>query len=296
MSFINDKLMRYPALHKIYEKAYFLYEEYIFLLPFQFYYFLAQLKNKHKKTVLFYPEKPLYYHVFYQICRFSGFTITNKPQKADCVIHFEDTTFRKYDSVIQELAKKYKVINYYCWDISKEHVDEIHKKVFGYSLSINPQTFKGRYVKKGNLNTLHDGVILNQPEKPQAGYVYQLLVNNKLNGEACDIRLPIFGKNIPFVFIKHRPTNIRFTDIYHRAKIIKTEEVISASEYKNILHFCREMGLDCGELDALRDKDSKRLYIVDANNTPAGPSYRLPLKEKKRALRMMSEAFRQAFL
>jgi len=293
---IADKLLSNPSLRKKFEKAYFLYDEYITNLPLKFYYLQARLKNSHKKTILCYPEKPVYYHVLDQICRFSGFTITDRPQKADAVVFFEDTTYRKYDSVIQELVKKYKVINYYCWDISKEHVDEIHNQIFGYGLTINPRHYKKKYIKKGNINSLHNGVIMDQPEDPQPDFVYQLLVNNEINSELVEIRLPIIGNRIPFVYLKHRPIKDRFGSQNNWVKILKTQSVITPHEYKKILEFCDSLGLDCGEIDILRDKNTNRIYIVDANNTPAGPPYQLPLKEYKRALHMMSEAFRQAFL
>ena len=40
---------------------------------------------------------------------------------------------------------------------------------------------KGKYVKKGNLNSLHNGVVLDHPEKPQKGFVYQTLINTEVN-------------------------------------------------------------------------------------------------------------------
>src|SRR3989344_4712433 len=167
---IGNKLKTYPALHKIATKVDYLREEYVTLLPLKFYYLSAYLKREVKKVILFYPEKPSHYHVLRQICHFKGFTITNKPQEADAIVHFEDITYRKYDKVLRDLRKKHPVINYRCRDISKEKVDKIHKKAFGYGISINPERYKGKYVKKGNLNTLHDGIIMNRTEKPQPGY------------------------------------------------------------------------------------------------------------------------------
>ena len=296
MSLIREKLLPYPFLYKKYDKVCFLYEEYIRLLPFKYYHLKALIKKNKRKTILSYPEKPVYYHLLYQICYFNGFTITNKPQKADCFIHFEDTTYRKYDLVIRKIAEKNRVINYRCWDISKKRVEKVHKQVFGYNLSIDPQAHRGNYLRKGNLNTLHDGVVLSYPEEPRKGYVYQRLVNNIKNGEACDIRLPIFGKIIPFAYLKYRPPELRFSDKFKRVYIVKPDKVITNNEYKKILELCHKMGLDYGELDVLRDNDTKKLFIVDVNNTPAGPSLYFPMKEKIRAIWLMSDAFQQAFL
>jgi len=47
--------------------------------------------------------------------------------------------------------------------------------------------------------------------------------------------------------------------------------VLSEEEADRVQRFCRGMGLDYGELDAVRDASSGRLYVVDVNNTPFGP-------------------------
>lgn len=292
---LDQALMAYPSLHKKFEKAYFLYEEYIVNFPLIVYYLHAKLKGGTKKTILCYPEKPVYRHALYQICGFNGFTITNKVQKADAIIHFEDTTYRKNDPVLTELNKKHTVINYRCGDISKKTVDEFHKKTFGYGISVNPLTHKGIYVKKGDINSLHNGTILTKTERPEPGYVYQLLVNNRIGDELIEFRVPIIG-GIPFVYVKHRPLDGRFKSKNKRVTITKPEDVFTPDEHKKILEFCRLIGLECGEMDVLRDSDTKQLYIIDVNNTPASPPYNLSMIAYRKALHLMSDAFQQAFL
>lgn len=296
MSFLNDKLKAYPSLHKIYAKAYSLRNEYVTLLPLKFWYLSTRLKKHPKKTILCYPEKPVYNHALQQICFFLGYTITNIPQSADAVVHFEDTTFRKYDRVLRQLSKKYKVINYRCFDISKEKVEKIQQQAFGYGMSINPQTYKGGYVKKGNINSLHNGVVLDHPEKPEAGYVYQRLINHEVNRELVVLRVVVVGEKIPFVYLKFRPVNHMFGFKNYRVKIVNPMEVMSGYEYNKILKFCRSFGLDLGELDVLRDTGTKRLYVVDANNTPASPPYQVSMKRYKKVLKIMSEVFQHTFL
>jgi len=296
MSFLNDKLKAYPSLHKVYAKAYFLHNEYFTLLPLKFWYLSVRLKKHPKKTILCYPEKPLYYHALQQICYFSGYTITNIPQEANAVVHFEDTTFRKHDQTLRQLNKKIKVINYRCFDISKEKVEKIQQEAFGYGMSVDPLTFKGRYVKKGNLNTLHNGIVLDHPEKPEAGYIYQRLINHEVNGQLVVLRVVVIGEKIPFVYLKFRPINDMFGSKNNWVKIVNPMEVMSAHEYNKILKFCRLFGLELGELDVLRDVDTNRLYIVDANNTPASPPYTMSMKQYKDVLKMMSEVFQHTFL
>jgi hypothetical protein len=61
-------------------------------------------------------------------------------------------------------------------------------------------------------------------------------------------------------------------------------------ELEQILYLARKMGVDYGEFDVLRDKD-KRIYVVDVNNTPAGPPNGLPEGEVKAALERLVKSF-----
>ena len=56
------------------------------------------------------------------------------------------------------------------------------------------------------------------------------------------------------------------------------------------------MRLEYGELDILRDLDNKKIYIVDVNNTPFGPPANISAAQGKEAIRILAEAFEEAFL
>jgi hypothetical protein len=71
------------------------------------------------------------------------------------------------------------------------------------------------------------------------------------------------------------------------------EEVFSAAEIEQISAFTREIGLDWGGVDVLRDRSDGTLYIVDANKTDMGPPITLNLPEKLAATRMLAKAFRE---
>ena len=47
-------------------------------------------------------------------------------------------------------------------------------------------------------------------------------------------------------------------------------------------------------MDILRDNDAGRIYIVDVNNTPHGPS-QLTKEQKKHALEVLTDEFKKAF-
>jgi hypothetical protein len=62
------------------------------------------------------------------------------------------------------------------------------------------------------------------------------------------------------------------------------------------LRLCREMRLDFGELDVLRDRHDGRIYVVDVNRTPWGPPRTLGTRGALRAIDLVAEAFHDAFL
>ena len=296
---LGDYLLRYPTIRKQYLRFCVAVEEYSRFLPFKWYYIQKRLQGVSQKTFLTFPQKPSCFHIIYQICYMNGYRITNDPKEAasaDVIIFFEDKTKRIPSKTLQTLRKKYPVVNYLSRDISKKRVTEVFEKIFGYSLAVNPLTCTDAYVKKADENSLHNGMILYQPEKQQKGYIYQKLVNNVKGNEAVDIRVPVFRDTIPFVYIKKRLVQKRFHSLGNSAKIVQTQKVLSQAEQKKILTFCKAMGLDYAELDVLRDTYSKKIYIVDANNTPGGPPHMLPKDDVKKVLQIMSDAFEKTFI
>lgn len=259
-------------------------------------YKIVYLKMRNNIKVAFYPEVPHYIYVIYKICHILGYKITNKLEGADLIINFEDKTLRSQDSKFISISKKNNTINFQCTDISKKKVEDVHIKVFGYGLFINPASYKGRFVKKSDENAKHDGVILDKTEQPRNGFVYQRIINNADGNIVLDLRTPVFKGKIPFVYLKYRPILTRFSNTNSFAKMIDSDNVFSREEQKKISEFCNEIGLDYGELDILRDNVSKRIYIVDVNNTPAGPPNHISKKEYSLSLKELSNAFKQAFI
>ena len=171
---------------------------------FKIRYIKLYFKNSRKiRTFLFYPQYPSKRSVLYKITGLMDYNRTNnKRLKFDYVINWQDTTFRKRIPFLEELQKKQHVININCDDISKEHVADIFESVFGYSLRVNPVTFKGTCVMKSNINAKHDGKIIECPvNNPDKNYVYQKLVNNIYDDKLVqDYRTPVIKGNIPIVF------------------------------------------------------------------------------------------------
>jgi O-antigen/teichoic acid export membrane protein len=232
------------------------------------------MRRKHADlpTILFYPERPKTYHILYRICHELGWRITNNPnEKADILIRFKDTTAWKGDDTLHALKTTRPVLNARCYDISKVHVDEVHHAVFGYSTRLDPTTHKGLCVRKSNTNAVHDGRVLTCPHEPEEGYIYQKLIDASTHdGRVMDIRISIFCGTIGLVMKRYKRKEDMF-DVTIAEEMVETDSILSKAEQEHILAFCTAMGLDYGELDALRDNNDGLIYIVDVNNTPAGP-------------------------
>ena len=128
--------------------------------------------------------------------------------------------------------------------------------------------------------------------EPRHDRVYQRLVDNTFDGtEYIDIRTPVVGGQIPFVYLKRRQRDGRFTNDNDRVDMTSPDAVLSTEEQALILKFAQSMKLDFGGLDVLRDRADGRIYIVDVNKTDMGPPSALSSKNKLAAIRGLSAAF-----
>jgi len=294
---VGYMLYRWPK--DFYEKARELWFVKISVPLSKFRYLRARYHNGKRKVVLCYPEKPRPFHILYLVLHNLGFAITNDPAvKHDAVIAFEDTTFRRDVPILSDLRRSENITNIDCNDISKERVDSVFKEVFGYSSFIDPLTYQGKYVRKSNFNTTHDGVILEGPAVPKDGYVYQKLIQDKYPGGLYrEMRLSIMGDAIPIAVYRYRSEHNRFNHIISTEWVAATQ-MLTGDEYTKVLLFCKKFGLDYGELDVMRDANEDRIYIVDANNTPAGPVPGLHIHKNDyaRYLSVLSESALSKFL
>jgi hypothetical protein len=186
-------------------------------------------------------------------------------------------------------------INGRCTDVSKHHVQQAFRDVFGYDLAVNPTTYHGQVVEKSDVNARHDGRVLDAPidsgeVRPEC--VYQRLIDNSSphSGLVVDHRVPVYGRQIPLVYMKYRPIGTRFSNDNAFVEVAEAEEVLSTEECTRLLHLAEVLEIDFGELDVLRDRDG-RLYVVDAAKTPGGPPNGLPEEQAKRAVGRLAETF-----
>lgn len=233
---------------------------------------LIKFIRQDRKCILFYPDIPYETACISLICLERGYKITNNLSgHYDAAFKWKDATYFQPDEKLCRLAMTREVENFYCNNISKDHVDEVFMEVFGYSSRIDPRTYKGKCVQKSEINAKHDGKIVDCPvETPEEGVIYQIMIDNRVDDQhVMDIRVPIYKDFIPpRVITWTKPVEDRFQVDIGERRAVEVSEIFTEEEQKNILRFCRKIGLDYGELDILRNQPDGRIYIVDANNTP----------------------------
>ena len=196
---------------------------------------------------------------------------------------------------IRGRLKARKIINDTHFSCDKDNVAECFAAAFGYRLAVDPLVTSGPIVRKSLRNAAHDGAIVNGPLAPEPGFSYAALVRNEVGNLVEDLRLPIVGRSIPFAYLKYRPVVSRFSNKNAYSGMVGCASVLSISERANVLEFARLIGLEFGEVDALRDRVTNRLYIVDANNTASGPPNGLPPEEAAVAIDLVADAIVQEF-
>lgn len=164
-----------------------------------------------------------------------------------------------------------RVLNIRCTDITKSHVEKVFSEVFGYSSLADTSQF-GYCVKKSEKQSAHDGQIVRMPCEKETGYIYQLLIDNRMEIDRIyDLRIPVFLGEIPHIFVKNKSIPGTFENSLCKSKVYwvdDNEKWLTEEEIDKIIQFSDKMGLDTGEIDALRDNSTGKLYLIDVNNIP----------------------------
>lgn len=243
-------------------------------------------------TVLFHPQPPRPESALGMICARRGYAVvTNPDEPFDAAIFWTTRTIRRPTPALAAVAKDSRVLNFACRDIGKRHVERVFSSVFGYRSLLSPRTASGRCVRKSNLNARHDGVVMQCPiRRVRRDCVYQRLIDNRIGSRQVeDLRTPVIGGSIPFVYLSRKPLNHRF-DGQTSVRRVAPESVFAPREIQKIQRFCVLMGLDYAELDVLRDRSDGRLFIVDANPTPWTPD-NMPRTALNAALDRQAQVF-----
>jgi len=189
-------------------------------------------------------------------------------------------------------------INGRCSDISKSRVEKVFADVFGYSLAVDPLTYHGKIVRKSEVNAAHDGIVLQGPlTEASPDFVYQVYVDaSTQEGNWIDLRTCVVGKELPFVYVKSRPLDLKFANHGNTIWDSQADQIFSAEELKLLLEFADAMGLDIGEMDVLRDNNSGKIYVVDIAKTPHSPSDNFITLGGVLCMHKAAASFRRQFL
>ncbi len=149
-------------------------------------------------------------------------------------------------------------------DISKRRLEDKFKTVFGRNLGINPETHTGPALEKSNENAAHDGRVVQCPLSPVAGKTYQYYVDRPEEPIMQWRIIVMDGK--PVAAIERIMVTKDCSSPSLKGYIIPIAKAISRKEHSQISELCREVFVECCDLDMLRDTTGK-MWIVDINPT-----------------------------
>ncbi len=221
--------------------------------------------------VNFFPHFPHDKYILWKVCHSLGLPLANQPfQSGACNIYWLDDTLRP---ALPQAELALNIINGRCLDVGKLTLEPAHLAAFGYQAQVDPTRHTGPAVCKSNLNAKHDGCIVQCPlQRAEPDHVYQRLIDNSTgDGEVMDIRVPIVGRQIPFVYLKYRPVASRFANVNTRARFEQTGALLTPTEQQQILDLAARLGLELGEVDVVRDRPTGKIYVIDISNSPYGP-------------------------
>lgn len=215
-----------------------------------------------------------------------------------CNIYGSNYDFSADIEMVKQRSPDIHIVNNTHFTDDKLVVEQEFEKAFGYALGIDPLTHVGKALTKSRINARHDGAIIDTPiAKPNPEAVYERLIDNVTDdGRIEEVRVTVVNFEPVHLHVKIRKIDDRFVvwnnDHSHLAPL---DEIYSADELSRMAAFTRGIGLECGELDVLRDRESGKIYIIDANNTPYGPTGTLTDAEKAELLRDLAASFAKAY-
>lgn len=226
-------------------------------------------------------------------CDYLGLEVTNDPDdNFDFAVYFDLNDQNTPDKTILKIAKRIPVVNIFCNNLDRKYIDEVFTKVFGYSSLAKPGE---KCIRKGNYQGGgHHAIFTVCPEKSDK-YIYQKFIDASIDDNTIRVIRPIiFGRKVRALIVKESDKS----NYFEQNKNIKKEYFYnnnedwifySDHEIGQIERFVDILCLDYGELDVMRDKDS-RIYVVDVNNIPGSQVFGR-LKNGKFALNTMAYEF-----
>lgn len=232
-----------------------------------------------------------------------GLEISGDLNGADAIFFWQKdgrSAFHQPPRELVDIARDRQVINIGATDISKTNVARAFEVAFGRPFLVNPRTHSGPAVEKSEGNGIRSARIVECPTEPKPGFLYQRLIDNRLDGDrrTLDLRVAVYGESAPFLIRKERSIGARFGDVIEThltPTLHRPEELLAAEEIDGVISMAGSLGAEFCEIDCVRDRNSGLLYAVDVNTTPVwfdglGP------EAADELVRIQAEAFAKTFL
>jgi hypothetical protein len=225
------------------------------------------------KTCLIYPERIKSGGISLQEYYVTkhGFNITTNPEDYwDFGLHIN---FRERNQCPEVMLNKL-VINKYCNDVTKTHVEKVSKMVLGYGSFANPSIY-GIAVRKSEKQCAKDFRVVETPCRMDEGFVYQRFLNSRIDVDwVRDFRFYFAFDR--FVLVK-RDKHIEGTFYGGKAKqkfdVVDWGKYFKGAEIDNIIEIKNRLGMDVGAIDVVRDYSDNRIYVLDVNNISGIPQF-----------------------
>ncbi len=248
-----------------------------------------------KKTYLLcYPQLPSKKTTLAKIAKRNRWIISNNPKiKASIKIYWHDSSIDNTNYPID--LRDY--LNNNCRDILKANVDHHFYNAFGYKTAIQAETHQGKAVEKSEYNAKHNGTIVECPlpqSKINKECIYQILINNCCDNNLYeDLRMPVINGSFPLVYRKLKSDAKRFEASPDKAILHQPKDFFDDSFLAKTREFCKQAGLQFGEMDILYNRDDKKYYIIDINKTPYGPPKNLSPEDHQKAIKLLADEMKK---
>lgn len=248
-------------------------------------------QRRRPPVVYVWPDMPSRRAALYKVARFLGWELTNRARPLALLgIHFEDAT-QKRRSAPPPALNASGWWNVHSTDIGKQGLELHHQQAFGYGMGVDPLVHEGPMVVKSDENAKHDGQIVQGPmlaDALRADAVYQRVIDNSdAAGAFFDYRVVFMKGEFPVVYRKFKDAAKRFTNETVNVELLDAQP-FSESELQAMRTLAARMSIDYAEFDALRDRGSGMLFVVDVNPTPWGPPVQLDADRQHSAIARMA--------
>jgi hypothetical protein len=142
------------------------------------------------------------------------------------------------------------------------------QEVFGYSVTVDPRTYEGLVVEKIEGHNKHGVVRIAPLRRPHPERIYQKLITNcPLSDYMVEFRVDVYGDQ----WIWSRKEMIKGSKGFpNPGRTGRSTEFdvpslseVSPLELLFIYLFLKQIGMEYGSLDVIRDLDD-RIYVIDA--------------------------------